>query len=151
MRAQAVSVELPLKDWPSAAELEAERAATSDRALEERLRRKRDIRRALGDGRTYSLPIVAWRLGDAVLLASCCEAYSVLQLELRRRFAGQTVVCMNLVNGSMGYLPPRECYDHDLYQVWQTRLIEVLPSCSWRPPAERSNDYSLEVHTIFVI
>lgn len=120
VRAENVFVQLPLKDWPTAAQLEQERLATNDRALEERLRRKRDIRRALGDGRTYTLPVIAWRLGDAVMIASCCEAYSVLQTELRRRFAGRSIVCMNLVNGSMGYLPPRECYDHDLYQVWQT-------------------------------
>ena len=27
---------------------------------------------------------------------------------------------MNLINGSIGYLPPDELYDLDLYQVWQT-------------------------------
>ena len=120
VRVEPTTIELPIKDWPTAAELERERAATSDRALEERLRRKRDIRRALGDGQTFALPVIAWRLGDAVLVGSCCEAYSVLQVELRRRFASRSIVCMNLVNGSMGYVPPAACYDHDLYQVWQT-------------------------------
>ncbi len=120
LRVEPATVELPLKDWPSAAKLEAERAATSDRALEERLRRKRDIRRALGDGTSFALPITAWRLGDAVLVGTCCEAYSVLQSELRQRFADRSIVCMNLVNGSMGYVPPQACYDWDLYQVWQT-------------------------------
>ena len=114
------SVELALKNWPTADELETERRATSDRALEERLRRKRDIRRALGDGSTYQLPIVAWRLGEAALIGSCCEAYSIYQTELRRRFPDRTLICMNLINGSMGYLPPRELYDLDIYQAWQT-------------------------------
>jgi len=27
---------------------------------------------------------------------------------------------MNLVNGGVGYLPPRELYGKDLYQEWQT-------------------------------
>jgi hypothetical protein len=27
---------------------------------------------------------------------------------------------MNMVNGSMGYLPPRDCYHLNLYQVWQS-------------------------------
>jgi hypothetical protein len=27
---------------------------------------------------------------------------------------------MNLTNGWAGYLPPRELYDRDVYQVWQT-------------------------------
>lgn len=114
------TAQLPLKDWPSAEELERQRCQCNDRALEERLRRKRDIRRTLGDGHTFSLPFWAWRLGDAALIGSCCEAYSVLQRELRRRFADRAIVCMNLINGSIGYLPPREVYDRDLYQVWQT-------------------------------
>jgi hypothetical protein len=27
---------------------------------------------------------------------------------------------MNITNGSIGYLPPRELFNYDLYQVWQT-------------------------------
>jgi hypothetical protein len=27
---------------------------------------------------------------------------------------------MNLVNGSAAYLPPRDLYDKDIYQVWQS-------------------------------
>jgi hypothetical protein len=27
---------------------------------------------------------------------------------------------MNLINGSIGYLPPSELYDSDVYTVWQT-------------------------------
>jgi hypothetical protein len=114
------TAELPLKDWPSADALERERSQCRDRALEERLRRKRDIRRTLGDGRTFALPFWAWRLGDAALVGCCGEAYSWLQGELRRRFPGHTIVCMNLINGSIGYLPPRDVYGQDLYQVWQT-------------------------------
>lgn len=120
LQAVSLSAELPLKDWPSAEELEEQRAVCTDRALEERLRRKRDIRRSLGDGRTFSLDIYAWRIGDAILIGSCCEPYSILQRELRGRFPDSAVVCLNLINGSIGYLPPEELYDQDLYQVWQT-------------------------------
>jgi hypothetical protein len=114
------SVDLPLKDWPSADDLEQQRSACTDRALEERLRRKRDIRRGIGDGSTFSLPITAWRIGDAVIVGSCCEPYSVVQQELRRRFPDHAIVCMNLINGSLGYLPPADLYDVDVYPVWQT-------------------------------
>lgn len=120
LRAIGRTVELPLKDWPSADELERQRVACTDRAMEERLRRRRDIRRGLGDGSTFELPIYAWRIGDAVLVGSCCEPYSLLQQELRRRFAEHTVSCMNLINGSIGYLPPATLYDTDVYPVWQT-------------------------------
>ncbi len=120
LRAVQTTVDLPLKDWPSADELEQQRLACTDRALEERLRRKRDIRRGIGDGSTYSLPVTVWRMGDTVLVGCCCEPYSSLQVELRRRFPDNIVVCMNLINGSIGYLPPAELYDTDVYPVWQT-------------------------------
>ncbi len=29
---------------------------------------------------------------------------------------------MNVVNGTIGYLPPAELYDEDMYEVWQTPL-----------------------------
>jgi hypothetical protein len=112
--------QLPLKNWPSADELEQQRLACNDRAIEERLRRKRDIRLGIGDGSNYEIPIYAWRIGEAVLVGSCCEPYSCLQQELRRRFPDCTLICMNLVNGSMGYLPPAPLYDRDVYPVWQT-------------------------------
>lgn len=120
LMATVTSVDLPIKDWPSSESLEQQRALCTDRALEERLRRKRDIRRSIGDGSTYRLPIHVWLIGDAVLVGSCCEAYSLLQRKLRNRFPDHTIVCMNLINGSLGYLPPAELYDTDVYPVWQT-------------------------------
>lgn len=114
------AVELPLKDWPSAEELDQQHQACDDRALEERLRRKRDIRRTLGDGQAFPLPVWTWRIGDAILVGSPCEPYSILQQELRRRFPDTTILCLNLINGSIGYLPPQEKYNQDVYQAWQT-------------------------------
>ena len=113
-------VDVPLKAWPNSQELEQQRLACTDRALEERLRRKRDIRRALGDGDHYPLPILAWRIGDSVVVGSMAEAYSHLQRSLRGRFPNLAIACLNLVNGSIGYLPPAEMYELDVYQVWQT-------------------------------
>ncbi|EAQ80650.1 hypothetical protein [Blastopirellula marina] len=120
LRALQASVEVPLKDWPSAAELERQRIACPDRAIAERLRRKRDIRLALGDDETYTLPIWAWKLGDAILIGSMAESYSDMQVELRRRFPAETIICMNLVNGSIGYLTPAPLYHHDIYPVMQS-------------------------------
>ena len=128
------SVTLPIKNWPTAEELESQRRGCTDQAIEERLRRKLNIRLGLGDVSTFELPVHVWRIGDAVLVGTCCEAYSILQRELRRRFPETTVVCMNLINGSIGYLPPAELYDLDVYAVWQTpfdrgsyeRLLEAM-------------------------
>jgi len=134
LSAASPRVVLPLKDWPSAEDLERQRVACMDRALAERLRRKRDIRRGLGDGHEFSLPLTVWKIGSAILVGSCCEAYSILQQELRRRFPGMPLICMNLINGSLGYLPPADHYDLDIYPVWQTpfdrgsleRLLEAM-------------------------
>jgi hypothetical protein len=135
LRAIRASVALPIKScWPSAEELESQRRKCTDRALEERLRRKVDIRLGIGDASTFELPLHVWRIGDAALVGTCCESYSVLQQELRRRFRDTTILCMNLINGSIGYLPPAELYDEDVYAVWQTpfdlgsyeRLLETM-------------------------
>jgi hypothetical protein len=119
--AHEIVVELPVKDWPTAEKLERQRAACTDRALQERLRRKRDTRIALGDGATCSLPLWVWRLGDSIILGVPEEAYSKLQIELRRQFPDLYVACVNLVNNRIGgYLPSEELYDLDIYQVWRT-------------------------------
>ena len=58
--------------------------------------------------------------GDALLAANMCEGYSWIQRQLREQFAGSAVVYLNLANGSIGYLPPADLYDLDVYPVWQT-------------------------------
>jgi hypothetical protein len=120
LRAVELTADLDLKDGPTADELEQQRLKCDDRAMEERLRRKRDIRRALGDGCSFPLLVNAWRIGDAVLVGCAGEAYTRLQQELRSRFPNLAVICMNLINGSVGYLPPADLYNVDAYPVWQT-------------------------------
>ncbi len=120
LKAIQTTIDLPLKDWPSADQLEHQRLTASDRHAEERLRRKRDIRRSLGDGDTYPLPVWIWQVGDAILVATMLETYSWVQLQLRKKFPASAIIYLNLANGSMGYLPPAKLYDEDLYQVWQT-------------------------------
>jgi hypothetical protein len=116
-----VAASLPLKDWPSAEELERQRSAATDRALQERLRRQRDTRRSLGDGATYSISLWVWRVGGAVFVGVPGEPYSILQRELRQRFRQIPVVCANLVNSAVSsYLPPQDLYEQDIYQVWRT-------------------------------
>lgn len=114
------TVDVDLKDWPTANELEQQRLASSDRAVQERLRRQRDIRRSLGDALVFPLTVHVWKLGEAVLVGSPSEAYSQLQIDLRHRFPQLPLICMNLLNGWVGYLPPAGLYDVDVYPVWQT-------------------------------
>ena len=84
LQAVELAADLEIKDWPTAVELG--RLACDDRALEERLRRKQETRRSLGNGSSFPLAVHAWRIGDAVLVGCAGEAYSQLQKESRSRF-----------------------------------------------------------------
>ena len=114
------TVDLPLKDWPSAADLAVQFAACTDRPIAERLRRKLRIREALGDGPTFPLEVWGWRIGEALVLGTMAETYSSIQQNVRAAFPDREVAWVNLVNGSIGYLPPAPLYDVEIYQAWQT-------------------------------
>jgi hypothetical protein len=121
--ARLLTVELPLKPLPTLAEIEAELARTTDTYQAERLRRRRQVRRTVGDGDALEYPVWVWRAGALSFVGHPGEAYSALQTELRAA-AGldAAVFVMNVVNGWGGYLPPADFYDRDLYAVWQTPL-----------------------------
>ena len=115
------SVALPLKpELQSLAEIEAQLARTDDPVILERLRRRWGVRRIVGAGDAWAMPIYAWRIGDALLVAQPNEAYSWFQQELRRRFSPRALAVLNLSNGSCGYLAPAALYAEDIYAVWQS-------------------------------
>ncbi len=114
-------VELPLKEIPTLEEIEEDLKTCQDRVIAERLRRKRETRWVVGNGQTAQVSLWAWRVGDAFIIGQANEAFSCLQMELRRRYAPHPVVVMNLVNGGeAGYLPPENVYTRDMYEVSQT-------------------------------
>ena len=51
---------------------------------------------------------------------------------------------MNIVNGSAGYLPPRELYSTDIYQVWQSPFaagaLEMLMESAQRTMTSLSQE-----------
>ncbi len=116
----AVDVPLPLKPMPSEEQLEAELAATEDRAVAERLFRKLQILRNLSGGDHQVFPAWVWRVGDSLVVGQANEPYSAFQEDLRRAFPETTVVVMNTSGAEMGYLYPPELDGQDVYQVWQT-------------------------------
>lgn len=122
--AEQYEAALPLKQLPSLAEIEKQYSECEDRVLKERLWRKRAIRKAVGDGDTAKIPLWVWRLGDSFLIGHPGEAYSVFQQELRSKLSPGAVAVMNLTNGTIGYLPPRELYDKNIYQVWHSAFAE---------------------------
>jgi hypothetical protein len=124
-----VDVPLPVKPMPSIEELEAQRAATDDRPLAERLFRKIQIVGNLSGGDHQVFPAWVWRVGDSLLVAHANEAYSCFQQDLRDAFPDLTVVVMNTSGAEMGYLYPPELEGLDLYQVWQTPFSkDALPT-----------------------
>jgi hypothetical protein len=120
LRVKAVDVEYELASLPSAAEIERQMAATDDRVMKERLLRKSRVRRIVGDRTTAKVPLWVWRVGDAYIVAQPNEPYSDLQRHLRRLARDRPVVSLNLANGGIGYLVPRELHALNIYQVWQS-------------------------------
>jgi hypothetical protein len=118
--AKMISVELELKPMPTAAEFEEQWRRCDEPIQKERIWRKRGVRRVVGDGATTPMPLWVWRVGDAFLVGHSNEAYSLLQTQLRAKFPDRAVAVMNLVNGSAGYLVPRELCGRDSYQTNQT-------------------------------
>ena len=113
-------------ELPTVAEFERDYAAAEDRTIKERFRRKLFILRGLGDGPPVPVAANVWRIGDMVLVGQPCEAYSDFQIQLRKAFPRASLFVMNLVNGTLGYLPPTARYGDDIYQVWQTPFA---PGC----------------------
>lgn len=120
LQAKMVDVYYDLKPLPPLRELEEQYRLCEDRVERERLWRKRNIRKNLGDNDQVSVPLWVWQIGDAFLIGQPNEAYSDLQLDIRTAFHPRVIAVINLVNGSAGYLPPKAYYDRDLYTVWQT-------------------------------
>src|SRR5262245_59551662 len=87
------------------------------RALAERMTRWLGRLPHLPPGPQFPLPVVLWRMGDALWLTVEAEHYNLLQRALRERFAGMPIVVMTLANGSRAtYLPEADAYGKGIYQ-----------------------------------
>ena len=126
LNARMQEVAIPIKPLPSAAELEASLAAATERPEGEKLHRRLNLRRALGETDTQVLSLWYWRLGDAVLVSIPDEPYSLLQQTLRHTFPETPIFVLGVTNGSLGYLCPREVYGTGRYQEVQS---PYLPGC----------------------
>jgi len=125
LTAQVIHVPLRRKDAPAV--VDSLSSATPDSVQEqEKALRRRFLDLTLGDGPVHEMPVWVWRLGEALLVAVPNEAYSVFQVELRRRFVGTPLWVLNMTNGTLGYLPPRETYGSGRYQEQQS---PYAPGC----------------------
>jgi hypothetical protein len=125
LAARLRNVELRRKEELGVVESLSDAAPDSVQEREKALRR-RFLGEALGDGPVYTMPLWAWRLGEALLVAIPNEPYSVLQVDLRRRFAPTPVLVLGVTNRTLGYLPPAETYGKGLYQEQQSPFA---PGC----------------------
>lgn len=120
-RLEAVLTGVDLARKESLGVVESLSSSTPDSPQErEKAMRRELLGLALGDEPVHRMPIWAWRLGEALLLAVPNEPYSVFQVELRRRFAGTPLLVLMTTNGGVGYLPPAETYDSGRYQEQQS-------------------------------
>ena len=128
------TVELPLKPRPDRATLERELAEYEDTqrtadargdaatardagALAERARRWLARLADVPTGESYPLSCAAYRLGDAIWIATGGEPYSALQTELRRRFPDETILVSPLLGDlQVAYLLTEEAYGTGRYQ-----------------------------------
>lgn len=138
------TVDLPLREGldPDALRAEVERheaeaaaadgrgdatAARDHAARAERARRWLARIADLPPGTTYPLRFSVHRLGDAVWITCGGEPYSLLQVELRRRFPHLALVVSPLDGDlQIAYLLPRDRYGRGLYQEEPSSLA---PGC----------------------
>jgi len=87
------------------------------RALIERLQRKRTRFSDLTDASGYPYSIRGWQFGEIGLLAFNGEMYNILQTNLRSAFPDQALIVGTLADGSQcWYLPQSSSYGQGLYQ-----------------------------------
>lgn len=103
----------------AAARTAGDEARAADlRAMAERKTRLLHRLAELPTGDTFPLQVALWHLGDAVWIGVQGESYNLLQTELRRRFPDKTIIVASLAaDWGASYLPPRDLYDKNIYQV----------------------------------
>ncbi len=75
-----------------------------------------------GDG-TVLHPVWIWRMGDAIMISHCGEAYLEMAQELRRRNPGLMLLFLDMTNGpGYIYVPNRRAYEQNTYQSQQSLL-----------------------------
>ncbi|WP_437920083.1 neutral/alkaline non-lysosomal ceramidase N-terminal domain-containing protein [Sphingobacterium sp. LRF_L2] len=118
--AEKFTVTVDYKKLPDLLAIEKEYLLAQDRVMKDRLWRKLNTRLVIGEQEVADLPLWVWQIGEIILVAQPNEAYSYFQLELRKSFPHKIIVVVNIANGYVGYLPPKELYSNDMYAVWQT-------------------------------
>ncbi|MDR2284208.1 MAG: hypothetical protein LBE37_13410 [Sphingobacterium sp.] len=120
LKPRLINIEVPYKKLPSLESILEEYEACTDRVLKDRLWRKYNTRKSIGDKQQASIPVWLWKWGNAIIVAQANEAYSLFQKAVRECFPNHCIAFVNIANGYVGYLAPKDLYDKDIYAVWQS-------------------------------
>lgn len=128
---QRLDVWFPIRTPLDEQQLSERWGGIDETAASERAARARRLAEGYASNDAVLHPVWVWMWGDAIIVAHPGEAFSYLQTELRARHPSRAVVVLNLTNGpGFVYLPTRDAYERDRYQVWQTLMgagaLEVL-------------------------
>lgn len=115
-----VNVSVPYKRLESIEKIQSDYELCEDRVLKDRLWRKLNTRRSIGEMEFAEVPVWIWKLGNCIIVAQPNEVYSDYQKQVRAAFPHWKIVFINIANGYIGYMPPEELYANDMYAVWQT-------------------------------
>ena len=110
-------VQLKINNLPSAEEYRSAIADANNEFARERARRALALRSKLGVGPVFDLPIYFWRLGQSVFIGAPVEFYSDFQISLRREFPDLTILVLDVCNGFLNYLPPKDEFVRETYPV----------------------------------
>ena len=120
-----LDVKVTLQKLPTIGQLRERWKDIEEGARETRINRAMKLRSGYVIDGVANHPVWIWMWGDAVIVAQPGEAYSKLQLELRRRHPDRIIFVLNCTNGpGYMYLPTPEAYHRLGYQSWQTLVAE---------------------------
>lgn len=111
-----IKLNLPLQRSHTEDESIRQLASLGDRVAVECLERVNHMWGGLQDAQHAAVPIWLWRLGNTLVVGLPFEMHSPFQIALRQRLPNHAVIVANLVNGSNGYLPPKEDFEKHTYQ-----------------------------------
>src|SRR5690606_36699540 len=75
---------------------------------------------SIGTNQNDELSVWLWGLGNAIGVAQESAAYSVFHMAVGGAYPNRCHVFINIANGYLGYLAPKDLYDKEVYAVWQS-------------------------------
>ena len=88
----------------------------------------------MADGRTWPIPVVGLRLGEAALVGLSGEACIAYAFHAREASGAASTMALGYTNGSVGYLPTAEIIAEGGYEAIANKYFKVAEA--WSPGIE---------------